>query len=93
MPGVPATCDGQVYHRRLSPTVHEFCYPVSYVWLDPDAPGDLCRHHPLWSASRPAPARFNAGDYGNGSDSSLTTKFATSWPWSRGIDLTARSGC
>lgn len=71
IPGAPATCDGQVYHRRLSPTAHEFRSPVSYVWLDPDAPDDLCRHHPLWSASHPAPARFHAGDYGNGSGCSL----------------------
>ena len=70
-PGAPAACDGQVFHRRLSPVVHEFRYPVSYVWLDPDAPGDLCRHHPLWSATRPAPARFRADDYGDGSTSSL----------------------
>jgi DUF1365 family protein len=70
-PGAPAICDGQVYHRRLSPTVHEFRYPVSYVWLDPDAPEDLCRHHPLWSATRAAPAHFRIGDYGDGSGSSL----------------------
>jgi uncharacterized protein len=71
MPGVAATCDGRVYHRRLSPEVHEFCYPVSYVWLDPDAPGDLCRRHPFWSATRPAPARFRVGDYGDGSNNPL----------------------
>jgi uncharacterized protein len=71
MPGGPATCDGQVLHRRLSPRIHEFRSRVSYVWLDPDAPGDLCRHHPLWSSSHPAPARFRAGDYGNGSATSL----------------------
>jgi uncharacterized protein len=41
------------------------------VWLDPDAPGDLCRRHPLWSATRPAPARFRVDDYGDGSNRSL----------------------
>ncbi len=51
----------------LAPTVHEFRWPVSYVWLDPDAPGDLCRHHPLWSATHPSPARFRSRDYGDGS--------------------------
>lgn len=70
-PGVPATCEGHVFHRRLSPAVHEFSYPVSYVWLDPDAPRELCRHHPLWSAMHPAPARFRAADYGDGSTSPL----------------------
>ena len=66
-PGTPAVCAGQVYHRRVLPTVHEFRYSVSYVWLDPDAPTDLCSHHPLWSATRPAPARFRSLDYGDGS--------------------------
>jgi hypothetical protein len=70
-PGAPAICDGHVFHRRLSPAVHEFRYPVSYVWLDPDAPGDLCRHHPLWSATRRAPVHFRAGDYGDGSSRPL----------------------
>jgi DUF1365 family protein len=70
-PGVPAVCAGQVYHRRIGPTGHEFRYPVSYVWLDPDAPGDLCRHHPLWSATHPSPARFRSHDYGDGSTASL----------------------
>ena len=70
-PGVPAVCAGHVAHRRLLPEVHEFRYPVSYVWLDPDAPGDLCRHHPLWSATHPSPARFRSLDYGDGSTVSL----------------------
>ena len=70
-PGVPAVCAGHVAHRRLVPKVHEFRYPVSYVWLDPDAPGDLCRHHPLWSATHPSPARFRSHDYGDGSTVSL----------------------
>ena len=70
-PGAPGACDGRVRHRRLSPAVHEFEYPASYVWLDPDAPDDLCRHHLLWSATHPAPARFRAGDYGDGTRKSL----------------------
>lgn len=70
-PGVPAVCDGHVFHRRFTPTVHEFRYPVSYVWLEPDEPDDLCRHHPLWSATHSAPAHFRAHDYGDGSAASL----------------------
>lgn len=66
-PGPAAVCNGRVVHRRLSPTVHEFCSPVSYVWLEPDTPAELCRHHPLWSATRASPARFRARDYGDGS--------------------------
>ncbi len=34
------------------------------MWLDPDHPEELCGHHPLWSDSRPAPARFRRSDYG-----------------------------
>jgi uncharacterized protein len=64
-------CEGHVFHRRLSPKAHEFRSPVSYVWLDPDAPSDLCNHHLLWSATHPSPARFRSHDYGDGSDVSL----------------------
>ncbi len=71
MPGPAAVCEGTVFHRRTTPVHHEFSYPVSYVWVDPDEPEDLCRHHPLWSASRPAPARFRRSDYGDGSSDSL----------------------
>jgi DUF1365 family protein len=39
--------------------------------MDPDAPGDLCRHHPLWSATHPSPARFRSLDYGDGSTALL----------------------
>lgn len=73
-PGVPAVCIGHVFHRRLEPIVHEFGDPVSYVWLDPDAPEELCRHHPLWSARHPAPAHFRSRDYGDGSTQSLAAQ-------------------
>ncbi len=65
-------CDGTVLHRRLLPAEHSFRYPLSYVWLDPDEPNTLCSHHPLWSASRPAPARFRRGDYGTSPTGSLS---------------------
>jgi uncharacterized protein len=73
-PGPPAVCDGQVLHRRSRPAIHEFRHRVSYVWLDPDDPDELCRHHRLWSATHPAPARFRASDYGDGSARSLATQ-------------------
>jgi DUF1365 family protein len=44
---------------------------VSQVWIDPDRPEDLCDLHPLWSATRWAPARFRGVDYGDGSGRSL----------------------
>ncbi|HSJ92237.1 MAG TPA: DUF1365 family protein [Ilumatobacter sp.] len=63
-PGGAAVCDGTVFHRRTMPSRHEFRYGVSYVWLDPDEPESLTAAHPLWSATRPAPARFRRRDYG-----------------------------
>lgn len=69
--GGPAVCGGTVLHRRLRPTVHEFSYPLSYVWLDPDDPGSLCDLHPMWSARRMAPARFRRSDYGTAAHGSL----------------------
>ena len=51
-------------HRRHQPETHEFCDPLSQVWLDPDDPDALCDEHPLWSSRRPAPARVRRADYG-----------------------------
>lgn len=71
IPGAPALCRGTVFHRREQPVAHEFAYPVRSVWCDPDDPGAVAAAHPLWSAHRPAPARFRASDYGDGSARSL----------------------
>lgn len=65
-PGHAAVCPGVVMHHRASPTEHRFSYPVRYVWLDPDHPNDLVRHHRLWSARRPAPVWFRRRDYLDG---------------------------
>ena len=70
-PLAPSLCDGTVFHRRLHPTEHEFRYQVSYVWFDPDQPRSVADAHPLWSATRPAPARFRRDDYGDGTDRPL----------------------
>ncbi|MCP3856381.1 MAG: DUF1365 domain-containing protein [Actinomycetia bacterium] len=61
--GLPALCEGSVVHRRSSPE-HQFIYPVTQVWLDPDDPDELCALHPAWSARHPAPVRFRRRDYG-----------------------------
>ena len=71
-PGGAAICRGTVLHRRFTPARHEFLSRVSYVWLDPDRPGDLTDAHPLWSSSRPAPARFRRGDYADGGAGSIS---------------------
>ena len=70
-PGGPSVCPGEVFHGRRSPAVNEFSSPASYVWLDPDDPAALCRHHPLWSATRMSPARFRRRDYGDARTGSL----------------------
>jgi DUF1365 family protein len=72
-PGDPAICRGHVFHLREFPRRHEFRNRVSYVWLDPDVPDDLCGKHPLWSSRRRAPARFRRCDYGDGSGASLAS--------------------
>jgi DUF1365 family protein len=71
-PGAPALCEGTVWHRRLSPVEHRFEQPVTFVWLDPDAPEELTSRHPCWSHRRPAPARFRRTDYGDGSKRPLS---------------------
>ncbi len=65
-PGSAAVCPGTVMHHRYRPADHRFTYPVKHVWLDPDDPEALCKEHPLWSATRPAPIRFRRADYFDG---------------------------
>lgn len=62
--GPAAVCVGTVHHRRRTPTVHEFTNAVRYVWIDPDRPEELTRHHWAWSSTRSAPMRFRARDFG-----------------------------
>ncbi len=58
-------CPGTVFHRRNEPRLHEFSYPVSYLWLDPDRPDDVCCAHWAWSSrSALGPVRFRTADYG-----------------------------
>jgi DUF1365 family protein len=70
IPGPAALCEGTVTHRRVDPE-HQFTYPMSQVWIDPDDPGELCDLHPAWSHRRPAPAWFRRADYGTGPTGSL----------------------
>jgi DUF1365 family protein len=71
IPGPAALCEGTIVHRRLVPEPHQFIYPLSQVWIDPDHPEQLCDLHPAWSHRRPAPARFRRADYGDRSGGSL----------------------
>lgn len=65
VPGSAMVCPGTVFHRRNEPRLHQFTYPVSYLWLDPDRPEDVCHAHWAWSStSALAPVRFRTADYG-----------------------------
>jgi uncharacterized protein len=74
--GPPAVCVGVVHHRRSTPVVHEFTNAVRYVWVDPDRPDELTRHHWAWSSTRPAPMRFRTRDYGRSEAEGAVTGLA-----------------
>lgn len=58
-----ALYEGWVWHRRLRPVHHEFRYPVFMTYLDlAELPRVFARRW-LWSASRPALARFRRDDH------------------------------
>lgn len=54
---------GRVRHRRFSPVEHAFSYRLFMMYLDLDELPDVFGRHPLWSAKRPALARFRREDY------------------------------
>ena len=55
--------EGLVEHRRLRPSAHRFRYRIFMLYLDlGELPGAL-DNRLLWSARRPAPARFRRADY------------------------------
>lgn len=58
-----AIYEGWVTHRRSEPVEHGFRYRIFMPLIDLDElPGRLDRM-PLWSARRPAPARYRRSDY------------------------------
>lgn len=59
-------CEGRVVHRRASPIVHHFQYPVWMLCVDVDAVRNR-RSRWLSSASRFAPLALRARDYPRGS--------------------------
>lgn len=58
-----AIYEGTVRHRRFAPAPHSFSYGLFMMYLDLDELGELFRGRWLWSASRPAPARFRREDH------------------------------
>lgn len=58
-----ALYEGSVRHRRHLPVEHAFTYRHAMVLLDLDELPDVLDRHPLFSARRPAPARFRREDH------------------------------
>lgn len=58
-----AIYEGTLRHRRFMPRPHEFNHHQSMLYLDLAELPDLFRGVPLWSAARPALARWHRGDY------------------------------
>jgi DUF1365 family protein len=52
-----------VRHRRLLPVRHHFSYRVFMMYLDLDELPEVFKNRWLWSAKRPALARFRRRDY------------------------------
>jgi len=60
-----SVCEGWVVHRRVSPTRHEFRYPLCMLCVDVDR---LDVHQSTWFSStrRPAPVALRLADYPHG---------------------------
>jgi DUF1365 family protein len=58
-----AIYEGWVSHRRRGPVLHSFRYRIRLPLFDLAELPELLDPIPLWSARRPAPARFNCADH------------------------------
>ena len=58
-----AIYEGASRHRRRTPVEHAFRYRLFMMYLDLDELPELFDGQPLWSARRPALARFRRADY------------------------------
>jgi uncharacterized protein len=58
-----AVYEGWVRHRRFEPVEHAFRYPLFLMYLDLGELPGLLDPYPLFSARRPAPARFRRADF------------------------------
>ncbi len=58
-----AVYEGWVRHRRFEPVEHSFRYRLFLMYLDLAELPQLLDPYPLWSARRPAPARFRRPDF------------------------------
>lgn len=62
---------GWVQHRRLAPVRHAFRFPLFMAYLDLAELPQVFQGRWLWSARRPAPARFRRADYLGAADRPL----------------------
>ena len=69
-----AVYEGWVAHRRAGVVPHSFGYRVFMPLFDLEELPGLLDAIPLWSARRPAPARFRDGDYLPGDGDSLAER-------------------
>jgi DUF1365 family protein len=58
-----AIYEGRIRHRRFAPVEHEFGYRLFLMYLDLEELPAVLDPYPLWSARRPALARFRRADY------------------------------
>ncbi|HEY2333825.1 MAG TPA: DUF1365 domain-containing protein [Solirubrobacterales bacterium] len=58
-----AVYEGWIRHRRFEPIEHDFRYRLFLMYLDLDELPGLLDRYPLFSARRPAPARFHRPDF------------------------------
>jgi DUF1365 family protein len=58
-----AVYEGWIRHRRFEPVEHEFRYRLFLMYLDLDELPRVLDRYPLFSARRPAPARFRRADF------------------------------
>lgn len=58
-----AVYEGWIRHRRFAPVEHSFGYRLFLMYLDLDELPAVLDPYPLFSARRPAPARFRRADF------------------------------
>lgn len=59
----PGIYVNQVWHRRNYPTVNEFNYESSYIWLDPEDPAEALDGIPFSGQNKWNPICFRSDDY------------------------------
>ncbi len=88
-----AVYEGRIRHRRFEPVEHSFHYPLFLMYLDLDELPEVLDPYPLWSARRPAPARFRREDFMGDPARPLAECARDVIQAATGSGSTARCGC